>query len=74
MVTPSHSIKKSTKPSAATANDADFVKLEGAEKLGYTKPVLNRLGRIDQLTLGSGGSCTDGVQNDKALTGSGKCP
>ena len=74
MVTPSHSRMKCTELSAATVSDADKVNLKGTEKLRYTKPELTRLGRIDQLTLGSGGSCTDGVQNDKALTGSGKCP
>lgn len=40
----------------------------------YQKPELRTFGRIDQLTLGSGGSCIDGVQADKALPGSGECP
>jgi len=44
------------------------------DRLCYRKPTLVNFGRIDQVTLGSGGSCTDGVNFDKALTGSGKCP
>lgn len=40
----------------------------------YQKPELTAFGRIDQLTLGSGGSCVDGVQQDKAVPGSGNCP
>jgi len=43
-------------------------------RLCYRKPELVDFGRIDKVTLGSGGSCTDGVNFDKALTGSGKCP
>jgi hypothetical protein len=57
---------------STTASSKDDPVLSGQKK--YQKPELTAFGRIDQLTLGSGGSCVDGVQADKALPGSGNCP
>ena len=60
-------------PAVPPASTAIIAPLEG-ERLPYSKPALVSFGRIDVVTQGSGGSCTDGVNFDKALTGSGKCP
>lgn len=57
---------------STTASNTDDPGLGGLKK--YQTPELTTFGRIDQLTLGSGGSCVDGVQQDKALPGSGNCP
>ena len=58
----------------ATSPSIAIKGVKGKDRLCYRKPELADFGRIDQVTLGSGGSCTDGVNYDKALTGSGKCP
>jgi len=60
-------------PNPSAASTAGTRAIDG-NRLCYRKPELVDFGRIDQVTLGSGGSCTDGVNFDKALTGSGKCP
>ena len=74
MVKPDPNSLKPMEPSASDVNNADELDTRGMHKRTYLKPALTKFGQIDQITLGSGGSCTDGVNFDKALTGSGKCP
>ena len=74
MTKTSQSRLKSTSLSAPSIINDGEMHMMGRRRSKYAKPELIRLGRIDQLTQGSGGSCVDGVQADKALTGDGKCP
>lgn len=42
-------------------------------KRSYETPALHLLGTLHEVTLGSGGSCLDGMVRNKAVTGTGLC-
>jgi len=43
-------------------------------KRPYAPPVLTYLGQITAVTLGSGGTCLDGIPRTKKPSGAGSCP